>query len=124
MCFIGILFFISSIKADEKRDDTAIQIENEPHGGLSFIEKQQSLRHADAVEIQDRRNKYGRYFKLPNGHKAALISTAPIHYITQNGILEQIDNRIIPATNHQHYTFTNASNSFSVLSGLDYKYSV
>jgi len=66
------------------------------------------------VELQAARSVYGRYYRLPNGRKAAMISSASIHYKTLNGTYELVDNSIVSSPSHDGYAFCNAANSFSV----------
>ena len=101
-------------KLDDLYADIAVPIKEKSPIVLSFLNKWQQLSKEEAVELKDLRSKYGRCFELPNGRKAMLISTAPLHYMTQSDTLQPIDNSIVPVKNRDDSGFTNAANSFSV----------
>jgi len=61
-----------------------------------FLTKHESLLSKGAVESFENRNRSSRHYLLPEGIKAALLSTTPIQYKTANNAYEFIDNNIFP----------------------------
>jgi M6 family metalloprotease-like protein len=73
----------------------------------SFIDKEQALLSAGAVELHESRSKYGRYYKLSNGRHAALVSSVPVH----NGASRSVDNNIVQDSSISDYLDVDAASS-------------
>ncbi len=64
-------------------------------------------------EIEKSRNEYGRYYDLGNGKRLALISPTPLHFETQDGNQQLIDNTLVEDIDRSEFDYTNAANAFS-----------
>ncbi len=99
---------------DNEKDDLVDAIEEGIVNANSLLEQTLILEKTGAEEASSLSNTYGRYYDLPYGRKAALISSTPIQFKKPDGKYEFVDNRIVSITNHDKYQYKNASHAFSV----------
>ena len=99
---------------DEIGNDLDVPIEGESGDGMSLLDRHKLLLSEGGIALTESRSIYGQQYQKANGRKAALISSAPIYYITPAGTYQFVDDTIIPDATSDNYGFTNAANSFSV----------
>ncbi|MCK4340938.1 MAG: hypothetical protein KAY37_04365 [Phycisphaerae bacterium] len=103
---------LDELNSDKPFAPQALPAEETALAAGSSAARHEELLSRGATEIESARNTYGRYYTLPDGREAAVISSAPMHYQDVDGSYQLVDNTIVSAASGGDYAFTNGANSF------------